>query len=144
MQSSFSDITIRHRCSPLHLPHIFRTSLPQITPGGLDLYRVLGMSRNCDYLSETVKLFHDKVLYHIETSQLICTANQWTGFFMIHKRINPLSVRSKCFSWRLISFNYKSSSVAVRTDEWYKYIPMSGFSTSIISLISCKTHWLMV
>ena len=29
------------------------------------------------------KLFHDGVRYHIETSPLICRANQWTGFYMI-------------------------------------------------------------
>ena len=28
-------------------------------------------------------LFHDGVLYHIETGPLICFANQWTGFYMI-------------------------------------------------------------
>ena len=27
--------------------------------------------------------FHDGGLYHIETSPLICSANQWTGFYMI-------------------------------------------------------------
>ena len=27
--------------------------------------------------------FHDGDLYHIETSPLICGANQWTGFYMI-------------------------------------------------------------
>ena len=26
--------------------------------------------------------FYDRGSYHIETSQLICRANQWTGFFM--------------------------------------------------------------
>ena len=29
------------------------------------------------------KLFHDEGRYHIETSPLICRANQWTGFCMI-------------------------------------------------------------
>ena len=27
--------------------------------------------------------FHDGDRYHIETSPLICSANQWTGFYMI-------------------------------------------------------------
>ena len=30
-----------------------------------------------------LKLFHDEGSYHIETSPLICSANQWTGFYMI-------------------------------------------------------------
>ena len=29
------------------------------------------------------KLFYDGGPYHIETSPLICTANQWTDFYMI-------------------------------------------------------------
>ena len=29
------------------------------------------------------ELFHDGGRYHIETSPLICGANQWTGFYMI-------------------------------------------------------------
>ena len=28
-------------------------------------------------------LFHDGGRYHIETSPVICSANQWTGFYMI-------------------------------------------------------------
>ena len=36
-------------------------------------------SENC-----VVSLFHDGRCYHIETSPLIiCSANQWTGFYMI-------------------------------------------------------------
>ena len=30
-----------------------------------------------------LKPFHDRGRYHIETSPLICGANQWTGFYMI-------------------------------------------------------------
>ena len=29
------------------------------------------------------ELFHDGGRYHIETSPLMCSANQWTGFYMI-------------------------------------------------------------
>ena len=29
------------------------------------------------------QLFHDGDRYHIETSPLICSENQWTGFYMI-------------------------------------------------------------
>ena len=32
---------------------------------------------------QNVKLFHGGGLYHIETSPLICSANEWTGFYMI-------------------------------------------------------------
>ena len=32
---------------------------------------------------EMDELFHDGGPYHIETSPLICSANQWTDFYMI-------------------------------------------------------------
>ena len=31
--------------------------------------------------------FHDVGLYHIEASPMICSANQWTGFYMIETSI---------------------------------------------------------
>ena len=30
-----------------------------------------------------IQLFNDGGLYHIEPSPLICSANQWTGLYMI-------------------------------------------------------------
>ena len=33
--------------------------------------------------SHAIKFFHDGGPYHIETSPLICSANQWTGFYMV-------------------------------------------------------------
>ena len=48
------------------------------------------------YFKEDVKnpeLFHDGGSYHIETSRLICSANQWTGFYTIGTSvINELNV----------------------------------------------------
>ena len=37
---------------------------------------------------------------------------------------------------RRFDFLYKSSSAAVRIDQWYKYIPMSGVSTSNINILA--------
>ena len=34
-------------------------------------------------LKALIEPFHDGGRYHIETSPLICFANQWTGFYMI-------------------------------------------------------------
>ena len=36
----------------------------------------------CSFLNFSLP-FHDGGRYHIETSPLICSANQWTGFYMI-------------------------------------------------------------
>ena len=35
LQSNFIEITLLHRCSPVHLMHIFRTTFPRKTPGWL-------------------------------------------------------------------------------------------------------------
>ena len=49
---------------------------------------------NWEHWSEICQLFHDGGPYHIETSPLICSANQWTGFCMkgtsIMKQLNAL------------------------------------------------------
>ena len=34
-------------------------------------------------ISDIPLLFYEKGRYHIETSPLICSANQWTDFYMI-------------------------------------------------------------
>ena len=34
-------------------------------------------------VSRPLICFHNRGRYHIETSPLICSANQWTGFYMI-------------------------------------------------------------
>ena len=39
-------------------------------------------------------LFHEGGRYHIETSPLICSANQWTGFCMI-----MASVMKELMAW---------------------------------------------
>ena len=45
-------------------------------------------------ISSFVELFHDGGRYHIEISLLTCSANQWTGFYMITASIiEELSVR---------------------------------------------------
>ena len=41
------------------------------------------MEKQLNFKLFAVKLFHDIGSYHIETSPLICYANQWTGFYMI-------------------------------------------------------------
>ena len=35
----------------------------------------------------SAELFHDGRPYYIETSPLICSADQWTGFYMIGKPV---------------------------------------------------------
>ena len=48
----------------------------------------------------TYKLFHDGSPYYIETSPLICRANQWTDFYMIGTFVMKELMRytCKCFS----------------------------------------------
>ena len=45
------------------------------------------------FRSGAFSLFHDGGRYHIEASPLICSANQWTGFYTITasvmKELNP-------------------------------------------------------
>ena len=50
------------------------------------------------------KLFHDGGPYHIETSPLICSANQWAGFYMLETSVmKELRVMSYNITWYKIS-----------------------------------------
>ena len=44
---------------------------------------LLGVAEDNPYYAIISELIHDRGRYHIETSPLIYTANQWTGFYMI-------------------------------------------------------------
>ena len=48
-------------------------------------------------------LFHNAGPYHIETSPLICIANQWTGFYMIGasvmKELNLSCIQDELNTW---------------------------------------------
>ena len=37
--------------------------------------------------TESNELVHDGGLYHIEISPLVCSANHWTGFYMIRTSV---------------------------------------------------------
>ena len=56
------------------------------------------LSRASHLLVIKTTFFHDGGCYHIETSPLICSANQWTGYYMI-----TASVRKKLKKWALTS-----------------------------------------
>ena len=43
----------------------------------------MGSPPNFAFNIMRVQLFHDAGPYHIETSQYICPANQWSGFYII-------------------------------------------------------------
>ena len=45
-----------------------------------------------------LKLFHDGVHYHIETSPLFCGANQWTGFYTITTSVMKELIWSFCIN----------------------------------------------
>ena len=62
--SNFIEIELWHGCSPVNLLHIFRTYFLKNTSGWLLLS------------------FQPKVVFHIETIDLICNANQVTDFYM--------------------------------------------------------------
>ena len=87
------------RIFEMHFPHHLTHFMPLIsfdTPWkhqktrGFDVFR--GVSKEMSgmkwvnlrskFCEEFAWVFHDGGIYHIETSPLICTANQWTGFYM--------------------------------------------------------------
>ena len=60
--------------------------------------------------------------YHIETSPLICSANQWTGFYMVRtsvmKELNNWKVAFPRFTSREFSPQVQSSAICVICNAW--------------------------
>ena len=72
-------------------------------------------------------LFYDRVSYHLETSPLICTANQWTGFYMIGTSIMKdlkLNIGLKWVNGYNVAGNYmfkvNSSNTRIRCEKCSK------------------------
>ena len=78
---------------------------------------------------EQVKLFHDGGHYHIETSPLICSANQWTGFYMITASVMK-GLRQNSFS--VICMTQWRNSTAHCVNELYSIFVISIFLSSRI------------
>ena len=51
------------------------------------------------------QLFHDGGRYHIETSPLICYANQWTGFSMITASVMKELMKREIYNFLFDKFN---------------------------------------
>ena len=68
-------------------------------------------------LSSSIKLFHDRGPYHIETSSLICSVNQSTGFYMI-----GTSVIKELSSWDVTRLTYKYSKKCFKKKFFIDYI----------------------
>ena len=62
---------------------------------------------NLTLAKKIFELFHGGGCYHTETSPLICSANQWTGWFLYNglcHQVNPLSTNSTKWSNTLKQF----------------------------------------
>ena len=64
------------------------------------------------YEVQITQLFHDIGLYHVETSPLICGANQWTGFYMI-----TASVMKELMTFELNSEARRTSTYSVEIQK---------------------------
>ena len=72
----------------------------------------------------------------IFTNKTSLDSNKSSSSFIPVLFYNSSSQKRLIFSklFLLINFNSKSSSAGVRTDQWYKYIPISGVTTSNTTL----------
>ena len=93
-----------------------------------------------------IYLFHDGDPYHVETSPLICIANQWTGFYMMG---TSFMKELKCFPYSLIAsdspilslfFNILQHLQKNTKKTWSKV--NKCFNTGI--LINLQSHYLLI
>ena len=77
--------------------------------------------------------FHDGGRYHIETSPLICSANQWTGFYMITASVmKGLKHLAKIVSQKIVGMKglkHLAKIVSQKIVEFYEV-----FSPEIVAL----------
>ena len=67
--------------------------------------------------------FHDRGRYHIETSSLICGANQWTGFYMITASVMKglkVTVQSNEFAIIVVNYPFKHQMLKVNNKSVFK------------------------
>ena len=93
-------------------------------------------------ISEPYKLsqpFHDGGRYYIETGPLICSANQWTGFYMIRasdvKGLIPQS-RKVGNGWK-----WKWIFIEILLDRRLNFPEIKGFILWYLKLISVVIPW---
>ena len=81
-------------------------------------------------------IFHGRGLYHIETSPLICSANQWTSFYMITTSvIKELMAKWRNAQRKLDAKNPKLSSFF--TSKMFLYL----FTSSLLKLKNLKKNF---
>ena len=87
LQSNFIEITLRHRCSPVKLQHIFRTSFSKNTSGRLLLFR----DSNGDFTDfTTIRVFTGHVL--AATHFLVATKTYHNFSVDYFKQVLPSSI----------------------------------------------------
>ena len=95
-------------------------------------------------------LFHDGGRYHIETSSLICRANQWTSFYMItasvmkELNISYLPILAQCFISLSPENVRKPSDIfrGFRNETLIRNLLIHYFSI-LITKSTCRSYWLI-
>ena len=72
MKINFIEITLLHGCSPVNLLHIFRTTFPKNTSGGLLLYMNIEKSIFVIFLLPASILFNDNNNYNNDSPPKLC------------------------------------------------------------------------
>ena len=89
------------------------------------------------------QLFHDGGSYHIETSPLICSANQLTGFYMIW---NSVMIESKNYQIILSAINLFERNNICKKWLFFSYLKGFGRCLNIWQLsllrfgVDCNAH----
>ena len=74
-----------------------------------------------------LSIFHDGSSYHVETSPLICSVNQWTGFYMIGNLIKKELIL--CDIWICYSsFQYSYLTITFLEKTITKYFMIKSIS----------------
>ena len=90
-----------------------------------------------------LSIFHDGSSYHIETSPLVCCANQWTGFYMIGTPIKKeiiLCDISICFrSFQYSYFTITFLEKLLLSISWSKVLALT--KDCLCKCLSTHSKW---
>ena len=89
-------------------------------------------------------LFHDGGRYHIETSPLICSANKWTGFYIITASVmKELTILSWSLFNTLMDLSYSTfvSKLFIYTDTLILRLCIMGNVTNVFGCSQLNRPW---
>ena len=104
------------------------------------IFKKLSMKQITQILKVRLELFYDRGPYHIESSLLICSANQWTGFFHMIGTSITKELKQVCSQSFLVSSIHwaKENAERLQMQLVFKIKPRPGRHSALLPPIDAR------